>query len=166
MMLVLRSVRAGLLAMIPNIFPTAVILGLMGWLRAPIDIGSVMTASIALGIAVVDTMHLLSWFRREVSAGQPPHSAVRRALRHCAPAMVQTSMICGIGMLVFVFSSFMPASRFSWMVFILLMTALLGDLLILPALLAGPLGRLLLPRGANFQPARASGREEPTRCPH
>ena len=58
--------------------------------------------------------------------------------------MLQTSIICGFGMLAFVFSSFVPASRFAWMVFILLMAALFADLLILPALLAGPLGRVFI----------------------
>jgi len=144
MTIVLRSVRAGLLAMIPNVFPTAVVFGLMGWLQEPIDIGSVMTASIALGIAVVDTLHFLTWFRREVAAGHTAQHAVRKAYLHCATPMVQTSLICGLGMLVFTFSSFMPASRFAWMVFILLTAALLGDLVILPAILAGPLGRVFV----------------------
>jgi predicted RND superfamily exporter protein len=141
MMLVLRSVSAGLLVMVPNVFPTAVVFGLMGWLRWPIDIGSMMTASIALGIAVVDTLHFLTWFRRDVAAGNEVEDAVRRAYLHCATPMLQTSIICGIGMLVFVFSSFTPASRFAWMVFVLLIAALVGDLVILPALLAGRLGR-------------------------
>jgi hypothetical protein len=151
MMIVLRSVRAGLLVMIPNIFPTAVIFGLMGWLRIPVDIGSVMTASIALGIAVVDTLHFLTWFRRDISAGQEAPEAVRRAYSHCATPMLQTSIICGIGMLVFVLSSFTPASRFAWMVFILLMAALVGDLVILPALLAGPLGKVFVSKNRSTE---------------
>jgi predicted RND superfamily exporter protein len=146
LMIVLRSVRAGLVAMIPNVFPTAAVFGTMGWLSIPIDLGSVMTASIALGIAVVDTLHFLAWFRREIAAGCEPTEAIRRCYRHCATAMLQTSVICGVGMLVFVFSSFVPASRFAWMVFILLMTALFADLVILPALLAGPLGRVFIVR--------------------
>lgn len=144
--IVLRSVPAGLLVMVPNLFPTAVIFGLMGWLRIPIDIGSVMTASIALGIAVVDTLHFLTWFRRDVSTGHGVKDAVQRAYSHCATPMLQTSLICGVGMLVFAFSSFAPATRFAWMVFILLTAALLGDLVILPAVLAGPLGKVFLKR--------------------
>ncbi len=144
LMIVLRGVRTGLVAMIPNIFPTAAVFGLMGWLSIPIDLGSVMTASIALGIAVVDTLHFLTWYQREIAAGCEPAEAIRRCYRHCATAMLQTSVICGVGMLVFVFSSFVPASRFAWMVCILLMMALFGDLVILPALLAGPLGRVFV----------------------
>ncbi len=149
LMIVLRSVRAGLVAMIPNVFPTAAIFGLMGWLSIPIDLGSVMTASIALGIAVVDTLHFLTWFRREIAAGCEPAEAIRRSYRHCATAMLQTSVICGIGMLAFVFSDFVPASRFAWMVFVLLMTALFADLVILPALLAGPLGRVFVAKTSS-----------------
>ncbi len=146
MMIVLRSIPAGLVAMIPNIFPAAAVFGLMGWLAIPVDLGSVMTASIALGIAVVDTLHFLTWFRREIASGCDPPEAIRRSYRHCATAMLQTSVICGVGMLAFVFSSFVPASRFAWMVFVLLMTALFADLVILPALLAGPLGRVFVKR--------------------
>lgn len=148
LMIVLRSVRAGLVAMIPNVFPTAAVFGTMGWLSIPIDLGSVMTASIALGIAVVDTLHFLTWYRREIAGGRESADAIQRCYRHCATAMLQTSVICGVGMLVFVFSSFVPASRFAWMVFILLMTALFADLVILPALLAGPLGRVFVKRAA------------------
>lgn len=140
LMMVLRSVRAGLVAMIPNIFPVVVVFGVMGWLSIPIDLGSVMTASIALGIAVVDTLHFLTWFQRETATGCGAPEAIRRCYRHCASAMLQTSVICGVGMLAFAFSSFVPVSRFAWMVFVLLMMALFADLVILPALLAGPLG--------------------------
>lgn len=58
--------------------------------------------------------------------------------------MFQTSLICGLGMLVFTVSPFMPAARFAWLMFALLAAALIADLLILPALLASPLGRWLV----------------------
>jgi hypothetical protein len=57
--------------------------------------------------------------------------------------MLQTSLICGLGLLVFAASPFMPVARFAWLMFILLMAALVGDLLALPALLASPAGRLI-----------------------
>ena len=55
--------------------------------------------------------------------------------------MTQTSLICGLGLLAYSFSPFVPISRFSWLMFLMLSTALLGDLILLPALLTGPLGR-------------------------
>lgn len=150
MMILLRSFWAGLIAMLPNIFPALTVFGIMGWLQVPIDLGSVMTASIALGIAVVDTLHFLTCYRREISDGRSPRRAVRNTYRHCAAAIVQTSIICALGMLVFVLSPFVPASRFAWFVALLLAAAFVGDLILLPALLVGPLGRFFVRR----QPAQ------------
>ena len=52
-----RSIPAGLVAMLPNLFPTVILFGIMGWMNKPLDIGALMTASVALGIAVDDTLH-------------------------------------------------------------------------------------------------------------
>ncbi len=52
--------------MIPNVLPVLVIFGAMGWMGIAIDIGSMMTASIALGVAVDDTIHFLSWYRDDL----------------------------------------------------------------------------------------------------
>ncbi len=134
---------SGLLAMCSNVFPIIIAFGLMGLMQQPMDIGSVMTASIALGIAVDDTLHFLTFFRRELNRpGANRFSAVLATYLDCGPAMIQTSVSCGIGLLVFAFSDFVPTSRFALLMAFLLMLALLGDLLMLPALLLSPFGRL------------------------
>ena len=148
--LALQSVSAGLVAMMPNLFPTVVLFGLMGWLNRPLDIGAMMTASVALGIAVDDTMHLLLWFRRELSTAKRAPEAVTSALRHCGMAMIHTTLICGCGMLVFTLSDFEPTRQFAMMMFLLLVTALVGDLFFLPALLVGPC-RGMFERNARVQ---------------
>ena len=114
----------------------------MGWLGYSIEIGSVMTASVALGIAVDDTLHFLTWFRRGTSEGLSRYSSIRYAFEHCAKAMIDTSLICGLGALPFVFGVFMPTIKFAMMLTILLLVSLLGDLILLPAILAGPAGKL------------------------
>jgi predicted RND superfamily exporter protein len=141
LMCVLSSFRAGLIAMIPNIFPPLVVFGAMGWLGQSIEIGSVMTASVALGIAVDDTLHYLTWYRRGLMQGMSRNASIRHAFQHCAKAMIDTSLICGLGVAPFLFSVFMPTVKFSGLLCILLMTALVGDLMLLPAILAGPAGR-------------------------
>lgn len=146
MMLILRSVPSGLVAMIPNVTPTMLVFGGLGWLDISVDIGTVLCASVALGIAVDDTVHFLTWFRRGLADGLSRRNATRFAFDHCALAMLQTSMICGCGMLIFGFSDFVPASRFAILLAVLLASALLGDLLLLPALLCSPLGRLFRQR--------------------
>jgi predicted RND superfamily exporter protein len=133
----------GLLAMASNVFPIVIAFGVMGLLRHPMDIGSVMTASIALGIAVDDTLHFLTFFRRTLAIpGTTREQAVLATFLDCGPAMIQTSFSCGLGLLVFAFSDFVPTSRFAVLMACLLLLALLGDLLLLPAMLLSPAGRL------------------------
>jgi len=141
MMWVLSSVPAGLMAMIPNVFPALCVFGAMGWLGITIDIGAVVTASVALGIAVDDTLHFLTWYARARKQDLEPLDAIRFAHRKCAKAMVQTTMVCGLGLMVFALSDFVPISRFATLMFVLLVTALVGDLLLLAGILAGPCGR-------------------------
>ena len=141
-MFVLKSIRAGLIAMVPNIFPPVVVFGTMGWLGYSIEIGSVMTASVALGVAVDDTIHFLTWFRRGTKNGLSRYASIRFAFQHCAKAMIDTSLICGLGVFPFLFSIFMPTAKFALMMGVLLLTALVGDLFLLPAILAGSAGKL------------------------
>ena len=108
----------------------------------PLDIGSVMTASVALGIAIDDTFHYLTFFRRGLEKGESRKDAAYAAHQHCGLAMVQSSLICGLGMMVFYFSDFLPSSRFAWMLLALLMVGLAANLVLLPALVVGPLGKL------------------------
>jgi predicted RND superfamily exporter protein len=144
MIVVERSVGAGVLAMVSNVFPMLLLFGLLGWTRTPLDIGSVMTASIALGMAIDGTLHFLTFFRRTRDAGGSPERAVRAAFRHCAGALAECTIVCGLGILVFAASSFAPTSRFAIMLAGLLGAALVGDLVLLPALLVGPVGRRLV----------------------
>jgi len=150
MMLVERGVLAGLVAMVPNVFPIVLLFGFLGWTRTALDIGSVMTASIALGMAVDGTCHFLTFFRRGLTQGWSLSAendreqrivAVHEAYRQSASALTQTAVVCGLGILVFAASSFAPSRRFAGMLSLLVGAALVGDLVLLPALLAGPLGR-------------------------
>lgn len=163
MIVVLRSAVGGLLMMLPNLFPTLVLFGTFGWIGTPIDIGSVMTASVALGIAVDDTLHFLTWFRHETGQGTPRQEAVRRCFHHCGRAMTQTSLICGLGLLIYSLSSFVPTQRFSFMMLGLLMAALVGDLIYLPALLLTPLGKWIAKTPGETQTQSAeSPADEPS----
>ncbi|MEZ6110672.1 MAG: MMPL family transporter [Pirellulaceae bacterium] len=146
MILLLRNPVGGMLAMIPNVLPAVIVFGAMGWLGPAIEVGSMMTASVALGIAVDDTLHFITWFQRGMRRTNERRRAVMFAYRRCATAMTQTSLICGLGLVVFAASPFAPISRFGFMMAAMLAAALLSDLLILPAILLGPLGITFVPR--------------------
>ena len=157
MIILLQVPIGGLLAMIPNVFPSLLILGTMGFVGNVVDIGIMMTASVALGIAVDDTLHFLVWYRRSSQQGKNQIDAIEDAFSKSASAMLQTSLICGLGMLPFAASSFGPVSRFAGGMVALLFAALLGDLLLLPAILSSPLGRFFTKsRSGGFTVSRAS----------
>jgi predicted RND superfamily exporter protein len=118
-----------------------VIFGAMGFMRIKVDIGSMMTASVAMGIAVDDTIHFLNWFRKSLDEGRTRIDSIRIAFGRCAPAMTQTTLIAGLGLSVFALSTFAPTQRFGVLMLLLLAAALVGDLILLPAILASPLGR-------------------------
>lgn len=136
------NVSGGLVSMMPNIFPVVLIFGLFGHLGVLVDIGSMMTASVAMGVAVDDTIHFLNWFRKGLRDGLSRHDAIRLAYRRCSAAMTQTTLIGGLGLCVFGLSTFTPTQRFGVLMLVLLVAALIGDLIFLPAILAGPLGKL------------------------
>lgn len=141
MTLVQAGILSGLLSMIPNVFPALLLFGGMGWAGHPLDIGSIMTASIAMGIAVDDTLHFLTFLQSKLEAGLSRFDAVRAAYQQCGRAMLQTTIVCGCGLAIFGLSDFVPTARFAWMMVALLLAAIVGDLILLPAIILSPLGR-------------------------
>lgn len=131
----------GMLSMFPNVFPIVIIFGAMGLLGFLVDIGSMMTASVAMGVAVDDTIHYLNWYRHGLARGMKRLDAVRLAYDRVATAMTQTTLIGGLGLSAFALSTFTPTQRFGVLMLVLLGAALVGDLIFLPAILASPLGR-------------------------
>lgn len=141
MSLLFRSVSAGVFSMIPNLTPAAVVFGFMGWAGLDVELGTVLTASVIMGVCVDDTLHLIAHFRNARAAGLEVAEAVQEAQANCGGPMVQTSMICGLGMLAFALSPFVPVARFGFLTFSLLMVGLISDLILTPAILLSPLNR-------------------------
>ena len=165
MMVLLRNPIGGLLAMMPNLFPTVALFGFMGLIQSPLDIGSVMTASVALGIAVDGTVHLLSRYGSRRQRGFGQIRAAFGALGQCGWAMFQTTLVCGLALMCYWFSEFVPTSRFALLMFGLLSAALLGDVLLLPAMMASPLGRLLSKTVGNDPDAAISADQPKSKNP-
>lgn len=155
MILVCRSVAGGLVVMLPNLLPIFVVFGAMGWVQMPIDIGSMMSASIALGVAVDDTIHFLSWFRSALNELGDRKRAILSAYQHCATPTLQAALISGLGLSIFSFSTFVPIKRFGFLMLAILFAGVAAELIFLPALLAGPLG-------AVFRPAKGTETDKST----
>ncbi len=146
MMFIARSLTAGAIAMLPNVLPVFVVFGGMGWLGIDVDVGSMMTASIALGVAVDDTIHYLNWFREEYDRLGDRHQAILAAYRHCATPTFEAAVISGLGLSVFALSTFTPTERFGYLMLIILWAGVVAELVFFPAILAGPLGAAFRPR--------------------
>lgn len=136
MVISLRSLKAGLVAMIPNLTPVCLIFGLLGWFGIPVEIGTMMTGSIALGLAVDGTFHYLVRYNEAYRKGDCSTRAARKALLLTGGAILNASIITAVGMLALGLSSFTPTARFGYMMTMLTFAAVIGDLVLLPALLS------------------------------
>jgi uncharacterized protein len=136
MMLLLGSVRWGLLAMIPNVFPILLTLGVMGFLGLPLDSFTLMIGAIALGICDDDTIHAMHHIRTLHRQGVPIETAVVDTLSTTGRAMLVTSVILSVGFLGFTLSSMWNLVNFGWLVTLTIAMAFVAEVLLGPALLS------------------------------
>lgn len=131
---VFRSLKYGLLCVLPNILPITMIIGIMGWTGINLNVGTVMIASVALGICADDTIHFLSRFRKEFShKDQSLNVALRKTMIYVGRAVIFTSLISIGGFSIVVISDFQPSRDFGLLLSLTLLLALLCDLFVLPA---------------------------------
>ena len=132
---VFRSVRLGLISLVPNFIPAIMSFGTWGWLVGQVGLaGSVMVA-ISFGIVVDDTIHFLSKYRKARLEGLPATEAVRSVFRTVGHALWATTAILSAGFLVFASSGFEVSWALGLMVTTTILFALAGDFLLLPTLL-------------------------------
>jgi predicted RND superfamily exporter protein len=141
MMLIARGIQAGLLIMVPNILPETLVFGMMAWLGYSIDIAGILTASVAMGIAVNDTLHFVNWYTHRLELGDSREQAIADAFSNCGKAMIHTMLISCCSMLPFLLAEFNPTRQFATLMIAMMSSSILGDLVLLPALLLSPLGR-------------------------
>lgn len=131
----LRSGRLMLAAVIPNLVPILVTFGVMAVLRVSLNAATVMVASIALGIAVDNSVHLLEHVRRRWVEGLSVSEATSATLRAVGPAMVATTMSACAGFLALCLSDFAPIRSFGLLATVAVIAALAADRFVLPAIL-------------------------------
>jgi hypothetical protein len=131
----LRSLRLMLLAVPPNLLPVLAAFAAMVAFDLPLDAGTVMVASIALGIAVDNTVHVLANVRRRLEAGLAVDQSTVGTLRDIAPAMVATTATACVGFLALATSEFVPIRDFGLLATVAMAAALVADLVVLPAML-------------------------------
>jgi len=133
---VFRSVRLGLIAMVPNIFPLVVCATWMYFTGQPLEIVTVCCFTICLGIAVDDTIHFLTRFQEELPRSANRNEAIRRTFDAVGTSMLMTTMVLVAGFSTVTFSDMRDQRIFASMGVLTMLTAILGDLIILPAILS------------------------------
>lgn len=130
-----RSLRVGMIAMLPNVFPLTVTLGYMGLLNYDLNVGNVIMFSISLGVAVDNTIHFISRFREEIHHSGDVADAIYRSYQGAGRAMVLSSVLVVSGLAILLVSDFIPTRRFAELTGVTMAAALVGDLLVLPAMI-------------------------------
>ncbi|REK10624.1 MAG: RND family transporter [Acidobacteria bacterium] len=144
-----RSLRVALVALVPNLLPTVVVLGFLGWAGVPLNMMTIMIAAVTLGIAVDDTTHYLHRFRHElrgeIEAGREvdERALAVRCHNSVGRAIVTTTVAITAGFAILTLSNFVPTVQFGLLTGLAMGVALLADLALLPILLAfvRPFGR-------------------------
>jgi predicted RND superfamily exporter protein len=134
MCFIFRSFRTGLLSMVPNVWPILLTLGAMGWLGIPLDYNKIMIATVAMGIAVDDTIHFVSRYHHEFSESGSYADALTAAMTDVGHAVFVTSLVLVLGFLVNVFSVLDASAQSGVLLATTIATALVADLLLTPAL--------------------------------
>ncbi len=135
MILLIGRLRIGALSMIPNLFPILLTLGLMGWFQVPMDLFTMLVGSIAIGLAVDDTVHFMHNFRRCFEAAGDARAAVMETLHTTGRAMLVTTCVLSAGFFIFMFADMNNLFNFGVLTGFTLIMALAADYFIAPALM-------------------------------
>ena len=133
MLAICRKVFLASIVMIPNIFPIAATMGIMGWLDIPLDVATIMIASIVLGIAVDDTIHFTVRLKKNAVSESDIGHAIARTFSDVGIQLVITSLVLFFGFSLLVLGSVIPVKTFGLLTGFSMLFALFGDLVILPA---------------------------------
>jgi len=135
MFMISRDLKFTIIALIPNLFPIGMVLGLMGWLDIPFDVATILVATMTFGIVVDDTIHYAVWFRRNALAGMNLRETVLKTAHDTGKPLILTSAVLCLGFSVLMLAQTLPVQNFGLLTALTMFFAVIGDLIILPALI-------------------------------
>ncbi|WP_331775488.1 efflux RND transporter permease subunit [Sulfurospirillum sp. 1612] len=133
--LLFRSIKISTIAIISNLIPVSIIFAVMGFSNIPLDVMTITIASISIGIGVDDTIHYIYRFKKEYAKDHDYIQAMERSHNSIGFAMFYTSLAIILGFSILVFSNFIPTIYFGLLTILVMFSALLSALLLLPKLL-------------------------------
>lgn len=135
MCFIFRSVKVGLISMVPNIIPVMMTVGLLGWLGVYLDYMKLLIAPIAIGIAVDDTIHFVTRFQHEFNRCRNYAEAIRASMAGVGRALMITSVVLVCGFLMNCFTQMDSQFWFGMLLSLTIALALVADFLLMPALI-------------------------------
>lgn len=135
MFFIMKSFKLGIISLVPNLFPIVVNFGVMALLDIPLNTSTSLIAAIAIGIAVDDTIHFMYQYKKQLNNTSSISEAAQNAIMEKGSAIITTSLVLFAGFGILIFSSFVPTIQFGFLTAIIMISALVGDLIITPALL-------------------------------
>ncbi len=130
-----RSFKYGILVIIPSIVPILLTGGIVGLLGIYLDMGTMIVGAMTMGIAVDDAIHVMSRYLSAKKSGATTYDAVHRAMTESGRAVVFTSLVLVLGFSVLGFGNFVPIIFVGIFGACIMLLALIGDLIFLPAIL-------------------------------
>jgi len=134
-LILFRSLKVSVIAMVPNVLPVLVMLGVMGWLDISLDMMTITIAAISLGIAVDDTIHYIHRFKCEFKKDHKYIATMHRCHGSIGHAMYDTSIAVIIGFSILTVSNFIPTVYFGSLTVLVMLTAIFAALTFLPVML-------------------------------
>jgi predicted RND superfamily exporter protein len=131
-----RSPLLAGIALVPNALPIFVVLGLLGWAGERINMGTAMIAAVSMGLSVDSSIHYIAAFRRRLAEGGVAAAALETAHQTAGRAMIFSTLALVVGFLALTTSGFIPTVSFGWLSCLTLAGGLIGNLVVLPVLLA------------------------------
>jgi len=135
MMLLLGSVKLGLLSMLPNLTPIMMGIAVMVVLDMPLDLFTVLIGTIAIGMVVDDTIHFMHNFNRYYAETQSVDKAILLTVNSTGRAIFITSIVLSSGFFIFMFASMTNLYNFGFITGVIILFAMLADLLLVGAML-------------------------------
>jgi predicted RND superfamily exporter protein len=135
MVLAYHNLRIALVSLVPNVFPILLVVGAMGWIGVPINVGTAMIAAVSMGLTIDASIFYLYGYRKMRAAGRPLAEALHETHQGFGRALVFGTLALVVGFSVLAMSRFIPLVYFGVLVSLAMLGGLIGNLLLLPLLL-------------------------------
>jgi len=131
----LKSIRYGLLSIVPNLAPAAIVYGIWSMVLGEVNQAAAFTFCLSLGLIVDDTVHMLSKYLYAKREGKNTEDAIYYAFTSSGTALIVTTLALAAGMFLMTLSLYTPTGTMGMMMALIILTAILFDFIFLPTLL-------------------------------